>query len=208
MAQEANDRPTETPMTEESESRIKRVTALLESRMSQMHSYHDHKETMAHAAVVVALAYVGGIISIQVWPPVWVPTICASRDIVALVGSMAGWLLIHVYLRWQLRNRRVAALYVACLLKVLSKWTLTPPSQEDLAPYTETCSNRSRVHTWIDFLAPWPWARVPSDEGLAGYPKAMVTEYWQTKTGAVFGETLVSLGSILLGLILLARIWP
>jgi hypothetical protein len=207
VAQEADDRPTETPVTEELESRIK-LTALLESRMSQMHSYHDHKETMAHAAVVVVLAYVGGVISIQKWPPEWVPTICASRDSVALAGAMAVWLFIHVYLRWQLRNRRVAALYVACLLKVLRGWTFTPPSQEDLQPYAQTASKRSSMHTWIDFLVPWPQARVPSDEGLEGYPTAMVEEYLRTKTGAVFAETLVTFGSILLGLILLARIWP
>jgi len=195
-------------VSDESESRIKRVAAFLESRMSQMHSYHDHKETMAHAAALVVLGYVGAIISIQTWPPEWVPTVRVSRDTVAMVGAMAVWLLIHVYLRWQLRNRRVAALYVACLLKVLRRWALNPPSQDDLKPYGAVVSERPSVHTWIDFLVPWPSARVPSDEGLEGYPMAMVQEYLSTKTGAVFAECLVSYGSILLGLILLVRMWP
>ena len=60
----------------EREEQIKRLTDLLVIRMSQMHSYHDHKETMAHAAMLVTLALVGALLSATSWPPTWVPAFC------------------------------------------------------------------------------------------------------------------------------------
>ena len=131
-------------MTDDLESRIKRVTAFLEIRMSQMHSYHDHKETMAHAAMLVALAYVGAIISSVTWPPTWVPAVCVSTGYVAMAGAMTVWLFIHVYMRWQLRNRRVADLYVECLLKLLRRWADTPPSEAELKPHEQEDTPTSR----------------------------------------------------------------
>lgn len=195
-------------MSDEAESRVKRATALLEQRMSQMHSYHDHKETMAHAALLVALAYVGAIASVQSWPPDWIPTVCAHRNVAAMIGAMAGWLFIHVYMRWQLRNRRAAALYVACLLKVLRRWAHTPPTDPELKPYMGDGARLSGVHMWVDYFIVSKAASIPSDEGLKGYPKAMVDEYMATETGALFGENLVTWGSIALGLVLLTRTWP
>ena len=195
-------------MSDEVESRINRITTFLELRLAQMHSYHDHKETMAHAAAIVLLGYVAAVISLQTWPPEWVPALLISRDIVSLVGAMGVWLLIHVYMRWQLRNRRVAALYVACLLKVLREWAITPPADKDLKPYCRPKSKKSRFHIWIDYLIPYPLSQVSTDEGLKGYPEAMVREYLDTKSGAVLAENLVSYGSILLGLFLFIRVWP
>jgi hypothetical protein len=191
-----------------SESRIKRVTAFLELRMSQMHSYHDHKETMAHAALLVALAYVGAILSTDPWPPSWVPAVSVSQGVVAMSGTIAVWLFIHVYMRWQLRNRRVAAQYVACLLQLLRSWANTPPSDDDLKPCEEKQAAGSKVNTWIDLFVPWEAARVLSDEGMGGYPTAMARAYRETATGALWAEKLVSYGSIVLGLILLAKTWP
>ena len=189
----------------EPEPRIKRITDFLELRLSQMHSYHNHKETMAHAAILVALAFVGAVLSSSTWPPQWIPPLQVSSRGVAAVGVTMVWLVIHVYMRWQMRNRRVAALYVACLLKVLRRWADTPPSEEDLKPYQDTIPPTHKIHFYVDLLIPWKWARVPSDEGMQGYPTAMVTEYLKTDTGALFAENLVSYGSIMLVLVLLVR---
>lgn len=192
----------------ELESRIERVTHFLELRMSQMHSYHDHKETMAHAAILVALAYVGAIISSTTWPPDWITTVCVSRDVVAELGALAVWFFIHVYMRWQLRCRRVAALYVACLLTILRQWANSPPCSDDLTPYEGDAPKVPRIHTLVDFIVPWKFAHVQSDEGMLGYPQCMVKEYHKTSTGAMFAENLVTYGSLVLGLLILVRTWP
>lgn len=189
----------------ELEPRIKRITDFLELRLSQMHSYHNHKETMAHAAILVALAFVGAVLSSSPWPPQWIPPVQVSSRGVAAVAVTIVWLVIHVNMRWQMRARRVAALYVACLLKVLRRWADTPPSEEELKPYQDTIPSTHKIHFYVDLLIPWKSARVPSDEGMQGYPTAMVTEYLRTDTDALFAENLVTYGSIVLGLVLLVK---
>jgi hypothetical protein len=187
------------------EERINRVKQLLELRMSQMQSYHNHKETMAHAALLVALAVSGAIISTSPWPPSWVPSLSISNKVVAFLIVTLIWLLIHVYMRWQLRNRRVAAQYVACLLKVLRDWANTPPSEEDLKPYTDTMTGGSKFISFVDFFVPLKSTTIPLVEGLQGYPAAMIAEYFRTSSGAFGAERLVSYGSVFLWLLILAR---
>jgi len=93
--------------------RVERVTKLLELLIAQMVSYHNHKETMAHAALLVALAVSATVMSTSSWPPSWVPALSNSSKEVTVLGVTVIWLVIHVYMRWQLRNRRVAAQCVA-----------------------------------------------------------------------------------------------
>jgi hypothetical protein len=112
--------------------KVTRMIDFLNLRMSQMHSYHDHKENMAHAAVVVAIGLVGTVLGTQIWPPSWVHSLCVSSKAMASIGAVTVWLFIHVYMRWQLRNRRVAAIYVASLLKVLRDWVISPPTEVQL----------------------------------------------------------------------------
>jgi len=192
--------------SDKQEAHRERIVDFLETRLSQMHSYHDHKEKMAqaHAALLVQLALVAAVVGIDQWPPSWVP----GTDIVARMSSLAAatlvWLLIHIYIRWQLRNRRVAALYVTALLSTLRRWAHEPPTEEDLRPYLPKEKSSSQV-VFLDYLIPRKWAPVPTDEGLAGYPKAMVDEYLGSRTGALTGESLVTYGSLALYLILLVR---
>jgi len=186
----------------------KRMIDFLNLRMSQMHSYHDHKENMAHAAVVVALGLVGAVLSIQTWPPSWVPSLCVSSKTMAFIGIVAVWLLIHVYMRWQLRNRRVAAIYVAALLKVLRAWATSPPTEEQLKAWEQDPLPRVKIHDFINFLIPWKRSNVTADEELKGYPTAFVKELQQSSTGAVWSEYIVTYGSLLLGLFLVVRTLP
>ena|SRR5712692_10568637 len=161
---------------------------------------------MAHAAIVVSLAFVGAVMSAEPWPPTWVPTVRIQNSRLAFVGVMALWFCIHAYIRWQLRNRRIAAIYVAALLKVLRAWATTPPKPEDLKPWEEDPARPAKVHCLIDsLLIPWKWADVTADEGIKGYPTAFVQELQGARTGALKGEVIVSYGSLLLGLLLVVR---
>jgi hypothetical protein len=187
------------------EERVNRVKQLLELRMSQMQSYHNHKETMAHAALLVALAVSGAVISASSWPPSWVPSLSISNKVVTILIVTGIWLLIHVYMRWQLRNRRLAAQYVACLLKVLRDWAITPPTEEDLKPYMDTMTGGSKFISFVDFFVPLKSTAIPLVEGLQGYPAAMVAEYFRTTSDAFWAERLVSYGSVFLWFLILAR---
>lgn len=175
-----------------------RVIKLLELRLDHMQGYHDHKETMAHAALLVALAVAGFVLTASDWPPKWVPAIYIPSKWVALLGLTIVWLMIHRYLRWQLRNRRGAAQLDACLMKILRKWAITQPSIDEIKPVTEAIPPPPRFNLLIDFIFPWEKATVAMDDGLKGYPKAVVEEYKKATTGALQAETLVSLASLIL----------
>ncbi len=189
-------------MDDQLQSRISRVTAFLEIRMAQMLSYHDHKETMAHATMLVALAYVGAVFKSDPWPPEWIPE---SARILASIAALAVWMLIHVTMRWHLQNRRVAAHYMECLLKTLRQWADEPPSDLAMKPYSEKVLSPRKFDNAINLVVPWRYAKVPADEGISGYPQAMADLYLEGYKGDLLAEYLLSYGSIALGVILLIR---
>lgn len=184
---------------------VDRVIELLELRLDHMQGYHDHKETMAHAALLVALAVAGFVLTSSEWPPKWVPPIYIPAKWVALLGLTVVWLAIHWYLRWQLRNRRFAAQLDACLMNILRKWAVTQPSKDEINPATQGMEPPSGVYLLLDFFYPLEKAAVPGDEGLKGYPMAVVTEFAETPTGAFQAERVVSLANLLLFALVAAR---
>jgi small-conductance mechanosensitive channel len=180
------------------------MTDLLFARMSHVHSYHDHKETMAHAAILVTLALAAGVLSATPWPPQWVPTLRISSKAVAFVAVVALWLLIHIYMRWQLRKRRVAAVYYAAILKVLRTWATNPPSAKELTPWGEPPPRVGKFDVFLDLMF-WPGSDLTSDEEITGYPTQLVKILRETKTGATTGEVIVTAGSLLIGVLIIVR---
>ena len=111
--------------------------------------YHNHKENMANSGLVVQIGLFAAISSSEIWPPAWMVPIP-----IAYVGILAPpqqawavysvlWLAIHLFVRWQLNNRSIAALYVKCSHEELLTWLHTEPSDEDLAPYKKHELHRS-----------------------------------------------------------------
>ena len=191
--------------------RIGRHTKLLELLLAQSETYHNHKETMAHAGVVLQIALVAGMVSVDHWPPPWVPEVHVSARLIIAVAFVALWLLIHVFVRWQLRNRRSAALTNAAFLRTLRKWATTPPTDDDLKPYQVGSSQKPRVRIFLDeYLIPLPSATLHYDVDKVGYPSGMVQEWIDQEsnlgTRAVRAEWLLWIGSILILAIGLLRI--
>ncbi|MHC4440198.1 MAG: hypothetical protein ACYS3S_22835, partial [Planctomycetota bacterium] len=192
--------------TQNHDKLLTQVKELMLLRLSQMHSYHDHKETMAHAGLLVGLVLLGSVLGASSWPPSWVPDIQIPARFVAMFGVCLLWLLIHIYVRWQLRNRRVAALYTDSLLMLLRKWTYKKPSQDqlkqyqnedDLKSFNTIFPERSRLFDFIDkFVFPVKSAFLPSEEGMKDYPAEFVAIMIKTRNGATAHEFWLSLGSI------------
>lgn len=197
-------------MDTHTDSRIERHTKLLELLLAQSETYHNHKETMAHAGALLQIALVGGMVSVDHWPPSWVPEVHDSARVIIAVAFVALWLLIHVFVRWQLRNRRAAALTNAAFLRTLRKWATTPRTDDDLMPYQVKSSQKPRVRIFLDeYFIPLPSATLHYDVDKAGYPSCMVREWIDQEgnlgTGAVRAEWLLWIGSILILVIGLFR---
>lgn len=199
------------------EDRITRSFRLLEFMLAQTNTYHNHKETMANAGMIAQLSVAAGVISIAEWPPDWMPyfrsdVFCVSREAFSLLAFLAVWTLINTFIRWQLRNRRWAAIFCAALEETLRKWANSDPEPTDLDPYPEAESNSdSRIATFVDtYLFPWRTATLYSDVSRNGWPTALGVE-WLKKAKAyrnepVPAEWLLSLGSLLALLVGLAKL--
>jgi len=197
---------------------VKAWTEFLTLRMEHMHSYHDHKENMAHAALLLNLGFVGAMVSSNEPTPGWIGNDLCCR-ILAMFAVLSIWFLIHSYMRWQLRNRRIAANYYNAFLRVLRHWAAHPPSaisvhgeppkyepRPEEIPFLGQSESAAKV-SWIDrHIFPRETGPIFGDEGSRGYPTVIVSTIEAVRTGAIKAERLVSGGGILLGVLLLVRL--
>jgi hypothetical protein len=183
--------------------RVERAVTLIQHMLLNDEVYHAHKENMANAGIAVMLALLGSIIALQAWPDAdWIPTIFVPKRGTAFIGFFVLWFLIHLFVRWQLRNRRFAATRQAAALRALTLWTLRAPKASDItlpdvAVLTPTAP-RERPLALLDWLLPYP-PRIPStDAGRGDYPPWFADEIQRqelSRTGVLTGEWLLTLGS-------------
>lgn len=175
---------------------------MLKVLFEQGELYHSHKETTAHAGVTLQFGLMAGVLSLSSpLPPSWVPSISLSPKFLLVFGFVALWLLFHVFIRWQLRNRRWAAIWNAALTATLRNWAATPPTPADMAPFAlqGVQAKRSRLLIACDLLFPCTGASLHSDVSRFGWPTALVNmwvEQERTGTGALGAEWLLWLGSV------------
>jgi hypothetical protein len=177
----------------EKKLRIVEHKKYLELLLGQVDEEQKHRETMAHAGVTVQLALAAGIISVDHWPPTW------AFHSKCLVGAcfVAVWLLIHVFVRWQLRLRRGAMVKCHAVLETLNNWVYTDPTEVDLVREPEKDAG-SFWATWCDFLFPFKQATRHEKE-KRGFPMALVKEMEkaeQRRSGAVGVEWLLFFASL------------
>jgi len=143
------------------DKRVERAQKFLDHLLPEMDSYHNHKESMAHAGLLIMLAIGGGILSLDAWPPKWIPLslLGSSRYSVASFGTVLLLVLCHIYIRWQLRCRRAAAIMYNGALLALAEWVRREPTKEDLAPYCpQKTSISAELASLLDYIFPFPCA--------------------------------------------------
>jgi len=115
--------------------------------------YHNHKETMAHAAMLLQIGFFAAMMRMKSCPPEWLnfPHICKGQLIViTFVSYLVVWGLITSYMEWQLRLRRIAANQVYELIEVIKN-----KSNEDLRQSIQKmqdvrgCTQRSIMGEWV-----------------------------------------------------------
>jgi hypothetical protein len=174
-------------------------------------TYHNHKETLAIAGITFQLTTFGTALISKEWPP-FPPYLTFALITVA-------WLLILVYLKWQLRRRRWAAVRIAGADKLLAKWILEPPTTKELKPEgRENKEYPSRWHKFIDYFGASKHVSPPIEAEHPSkwiYPAALVDLWWKEKytepksTDAIFHERfIVIVGWCLFGLLALRTLCP
>ncbi len=164
---------------------------------------------MAHAGMALQLALMTWLVSQDKWPPSWIHDVFIPAKNISIVFVIVVWLLIHVFVRWQLRKRRTAAFESAAYLRTLLEWAYASPPENDMKPSKEDQENKSSVKDFLDHLIPIPSASPRRDIGKQGYPKCIVTKWREQEklgSGATTAEWFLWFASVLMFVIVLLRV--
>lgn len=147
----------------------KRAVQFAECLLNDNESYHNHKETMAHACVVLEIVIFGWIMSKDGW------SIATSMNpIIFWFTIIAIWILLHVYIRWELRFRRWAAKQDAGIRRMLCEWTRTNPKKDKFEAYQDKPKKPHWLQSLIDCFIPHFCGSHPHDLAAKGYPIPLV----------------------------------
>lgn len=156
-------------MNNQSSNKLEHWLRFLEFKFNHTETHRNHYETMANVGVSVQTALTAGILTWHIPCPLSGPSKWLQSCVVALAFFFI-WLLINVFVRLQLRNRRLEALHYNALDSALRKWANEPPKSEDLIPYPHP-PDKYHVSRWqviCDLL--YPNRKVVMTEEIKGPP--------------------------------------
>lgn len=168
--------------------------------LADRESYHAQKETSAHAVFLVETGLFGALIATN--------TIGdflggSGNGVLLVLVVVFVWCLLHMFMRWQLRNRRIAAIQVGALILALTDHLGNRErAREDSK--TVVCS----FERYLDYVVPRPKSTYQGDVQIEEYPAWYRERYAivQERTKASFGEIFPTYGSILILLASLLRV--
>ncbi len=185
--------------------KAERAESLLEELLPYYRSYHNHKESMAYAGITLyAGAALASLFSAK-WPPAW----GGQSKCLATVAVLALWLVVLVFLRFQLHRRRWAALRSAGAERLLADWIQVPPSEEDLA-YRQAESKRDPKGWFLDWFIPQEGSVLAVGVEHQVYPKCFVDAWLRQEergTDAILHERLIVVSGWLITILALAGVW-
>ena len=190
-----------------------RATEFVRELLSRYSSYHDAKESMAFTGFTLFAGAMTASLVSDSWPPWW--GYHSTRW--ALLALSITWLGFLLYLRFQLRRRRFAALRVAGCEHVLARWILSPPGIEELTPKDRDLPplRLSRAEWLWDWVCPLRRSTPVLKKLQAGeqpiYPADLVAEWVAIEekgTDALLHERLITLaGWMLFGVAFVYTCW-
>ncbi len=107
----------------EQDNQLEQAQKLAATLYGPFSLYHHHKELMGHAAVVVEGSLFIALMSQQNWR-----TVQAHGWLSSVIVTWL-FLIIHVYMRWELRYRRLAADQMGGLRRTLARSTAESTSK-------------------------------------------------------------------------------
>ncbi len=169
----------------QSSDKLDRWQHFLELKINHAGNFRNHYETMANVGVTIQIGLFAGILT-------WHIPYLLSHWVVAF-WFVIIWLLIHVFVRWQLRNRRFEAMHYNALDIALQKWANEPLN--DLITYTPSKEEACR-QWWVFFdllvllpcayrkkfclskpVVAWKKAVITNDKNREGYPRELVIDW-------------------------------
>jgi hypothetical protein len=151
-------------MTCEQQTRTREYVQAVHDRLA---AYRDNKETMAFAGLAIFFGAVATALASHDWPPAF-----AQGRPWLIIGAFSSlWVFVAVYLRYQLRRRRWAAIRVAGCDWLLAEWL--PDSPHAQASEAENPVRRPKpgpVLLLLDLMWPLKKSVIGIDPKLRVYP--------------------------------------
>lgn len=168
--------------------------------LSDRESYHSHKETSAYTIFAVEAAFFGALITTD-WFTKILGTTCSPK-LIAFTFIVPIWVLVHIFMRWQLTNRRIAALQVGTILTALLDHLKGVEEASKVDHATQHSGEKiTRKMRLLNLFVPVYSATVKGDLDLKSFPDWYMKRYvaFQEKgTGALTGEWFPTIGSLLI----------
>jgi hypothetical protein len=125
-------------------------------KMLQGHyaSYHNHKETMAHAGLLVQIALFAGVLSMNPWPPAWAYSIkdSISPQWITFIIYSFLWLIIGLFTCWQLKKRNDAQEFIKMQIEYLEK-ELVPENKQKKVGDLYSSKGSTWLHVFLIIMA-------------------------------------------------------
>lgn len=188
-------------------TQFERVVAFVERHHDFCSAYHNHKEAMAYAGFTLYAGVAGAAILSTGWPPKWgVHTSC-----LAFLAATGLWVLVLSFLKFQLLRRRWAAVRRAGCERLLARWLIQLPTNEELT--TLPAPVERDLAMWIsivDYVVPLRAAvrSIKTDQTV--YPISLVREWLSREaagTEAIVHERILVIAAWVLYLVLVLRIF-
>ena len=178
--------------------------------MELWQSYHSHKENMANAGFLVQMSLFTAITTKTIWPPEWINKIIHAPEYYTFAIYFLFWYLIHYYMRWQLINKRIAAIYVSGFERAYKKLVTTKKTEIlELKPYRGP--DYTQTPYWKKFLASLiylPDGFIKMDATVRGLPTFLAKEIIdqiRQGSGSATLEILMTYSSILMMIIVFVK---
>ena len=188
---------------------LENLKSFLIIKLELWETYHNHKENMANAGFLVQLSLFGSLMTQTLWPPEWVAKLIALPSLGTFAVYFMLWFLIHYYTRWQLINKRVAAMYYAGFDRALLYFSTHELTNEDIAICNDTSPKR-KVRDLISKLIYIPGGFTKMDASVEGLPNFIAREIqkmFKIGSGAESLEMLMTYASIILMIVVGIKIF-
>ena len=167
---------------------------------------------MVNAGFVVQISLFATIIMENIWPPQWIEGNSVFSSLSTCIVYTLFWLLVHLFITWQLQNKIVASLYVNGYENALRKLTFENITQNDLSiNEAENKKPEFNLFTrWIGKIIPLksPTQRYDiNTKGLPSYISNSIISSMAQGTAAKGHERLLVLASLLIWILTMIRMF-
>ncbi|MEX0288531.1 MAG: hypothetical protein AB3N14_05430, partial [Flavobacteriaceae bacterium] len=126
-----------------------KILSLLENMISQLDSYHNHKENNAHIGLAIQISLFSGIMTLGEKLAI------TDSNLILVVISLVGiWSLLHFFIRNQLRLKRAAAIFYSGYLNAFLEFVNQDFNKLSLAPKKIQRLPKNGFLLFLDYIIP------------------------------------------------------